>query len=199
MTKRLNSRYSITKKLTNVYKNLWGNNNKDYLRSVLKVKKKKTSTFAKLFIIKQSLKLFYSNISEKCFKNYLFLSVKSPSKSIDKFVSFLERRLDTILFRSLFVFSFCSARQIINHGLVYLNDKVCMLSKKQIYKKDFIFISKVLKSFDLFHFFLLNRSLSNYMEINYKYNSIIFLWDINLFNTYYPVNFRYSLINKFYK
>lgn len=199
MTKRFKSKYSITKKLTNIYKNLWGNNNKDYLRSSLKVNKKKTSIFSKLFIIKQSFKLFYSNISEKSFKNYLNLSVKSPSKTIDKFVSFLERRLDTILFRSLFVFSFFSARQIINHGLVYLNKKVCLFPKKHVYKGDLIYVTKTLKLFDLFHFFLLSRSLSNYLEVNFKYNSIIFLWDINLINNYYPTNFKYSLISKFYK
>lgn len=199
MTKRYKSKYHITKKLTNIYKNLWGNNNKDFLRSILKVKRKKTTTFAKLFIIKQSLKLFYSNLSEKCFKNYLNISIKSPSKTIDKLISYLERRLDTILFRSLFAFSFFSARQLINHGFVYLNNKVSLISKKSIYKGDVIFIAKTFKSFELFHFFLLNRSLTNYLEIDYKYNSIIFLWDINLANTYFPVKSKYSLINKIYR
>ncbi len=199
MTKRYESKYRTTKKLTNIYKNLWGNNYKDYLRSVLKVKKKKTTTFAKLFIIKQSLKLFYSNLSEKCFKNYLNLSIKSPSKTMDKLISYLERRLDTILFRSLFAFSFFSARQLINHGFVHLNDKIILVSKKSIRKGDIIFINKTSKSFELFHFFLLTRSLTNYLEIDYKYNSIIFLWDINLINTYYPIKVKYLLINKIYR
>ena len=199
MTNRIKSKYQSVKKLTNVYKNLWGNNKKDFCRSLLKVKKKKISFFGKLLLIKQSLKLFYSNIKEKSFKKYLNLAVISPSKTIDKLISSLERRLDTVLFRSLFVSSFSNARQLISHGLVSVNDKIIFSSKKKLYKGDHVYLNRVFKSFSLFRFFVMIRGIPNYLEINYRFFSIIFLWDNNLINTYFPIDNNYSLISKFYK
>lgn len=199
MTNRLKSNYKTLKKLSNVYKNLWGNNKKDFCRSLLKIRRKKTSFYGKLLLSKQSLKLFYSNIKEKSFKRYLYLAVKSPSKTIDKLVSSLERRLDTVLFRSLFAFSFFNARQLINHGSVSINGITNYSPRKKLYKGDLICLNKAIKSFNLFRFFVAVRSIPNYIEINFKSFAFVFLWDTNLLNVYYPVNCNYSLIPKLYK
>lgn len=199
MKTKFKSKYKRIKKLMNIYKNLWGNNKKDFCRSVLTIKIRRLSSFGKLLLIKQSLKLFYSNIKERSFKAYLDLAVKSPSKTMDKFVSILESRLDTILFRSLLVFSFFEARQLINHGLIYVNKRTVLLPKKRLYTGDYIYLRKTFKSYKLFKFFLLSRGLPNYLEINYKCFTIAFLWDNNLVNTYYPLNSKYSLLTRFYK
>lgn len=199
MIKKTKSKYKSIRNLTGIYKNLWGNNKKDFYRSALILKRKKLSSFGKVLLIKQSLKLFYSNIKERCFKCYLNSAVKSPSKTMDKFISILESRLDTILFRSLFAFSFFEARQLITHGLVYVNKRIVFMPKKKIYFGDYVYVHKTLSSYDLFKFFVLVRSLPNYLEINYRCFTIAFLWRNNLSNTYYPVNTKYSLLTRFYK
>ncbi len=61
MTKRLNAKYSVCKKLKGTYKNLWGLHKKNSFRSVLNNKKRKRITlFGKLLNIKQSYKFFYT-------------------------------------------------------------------------------------------------------------------------------------------
>jgi small subunit ribosomal protein S4 len=199
MSKRVKSRCRLSKKIFNFYKNIWGNPKKDFCRSMLSAKKKKVSLFGKFLMIKQGLKLFYSNLSEKSFKKYLILAIKSPSKTIDKFISILERRLDTVLYRSLFVSSFFEARQLINHGFVYINNKQVVLPHIKLYQQDFVYLKKIINSLDLFRFFILVKSMPNYLEMNFVCFTIIFLWDTNIANVYYPLNLKYSLINRFYK
>ena len=63
-------------------------------------------------------------MQEKSFKRILKQSVESPLTTLDRFVSFLESRLDVILFRSCFVSSMYKSRQLISHGSVSVNGKV---------------------------------------------------------------------------
>ena len=130
MTKRLLSKYSVCKKLRNPYKNLWGLKKKESLRSVIN-KKKKSTPFSRILDIKQSLKFFYSNVQENLFKSYITSSVKSPSKTLDKLVSIMESRLDSVIFRSCFVTSFHQARQLINHRFVTVNNFYVTNPKKK--------------------------------------------------------------------
>ena len=138
MTKRLLSKYSVCKKLKSSYKNLWGLKKKDSCRSTLNKKRKRSTPFGKLLDIKQSFKLFYSNLGENIFKRNIKLSLRSPSKTLDKLTSVIESRLDSIIFRSCFVVSFQEARQLINHRFVTVNN-VCITSpNKRINKGDVI-------------------------------------------------------------
>ena len=126
MTKRLKSKFRICKKLNRNYNNIWGLPKGDSLRSVKneKRKKKKASVYGKLLRSKTIFRFFYCNLQEKSFKRILKKSVNSPLTTLDRFVSFLESRLDVVLFRSCFVSSMYNARQLINHGIVQVNGKV---------------------------------------------------------------------------
>lgn len=83
------------------YNNIWGLPKGESLRSVKNEKKKeeKSSLYGKLLGVKQSFKFFYCNLQEKSFKRILKQSVESPLTTLDRFVSFLESRLDVVLFR----------------------------------------------------------------------------------------------------
>ena len=125
MTKRLESKFRICKKLNRNYNNIWGLPKGESLRSVkTEKKKKKPSLYWKLLGVKQSFRFFYCNLQEKSFKRILKQSVESPLTTLDRFVSFLESRLDVILFRSCFVSSMYKSRQLISHGSVSVNGKV---------------------------------------------------------------------------
>ena len=125
MTKRLKSKFRICKKLNRNYNNIWGLPKGDSLRSVKPQKrKKKPSLYGKLLGVKQSFRFFYCNLQEKSFKRILKKSVNSPLTTLDRFVSFLESRLDVVLFRSCFASSMHNARQLINHGAVRVNGKM---------------------------------------------------------------------------
>jgi small subunit ribosomal protein S4 len=200
MSKRLQSKYSVCKKLSNSYKNLWGLKSKDYCRSVLIKKKKKLTSFGKLLDIKQSFKFFYSNIGEHLFKNYIKCSIKSPSKTTDKLVSIMESRLDSVLFRSCLVDSFQEARQLINHKFITVNGLCIRMPDKKLNKGDIIKLN-ILQTIDKesFNKRLLARSIPNYLELDLSNSTIVFLWDVNLKNVYYPINVKYSNISRYYK
>lgn len=209
MTKRLKSKFRICKKLNRTYNNIWGLPKGDSLRSVKieKRKKKKPSLYGKLLGVKQSFRFFYSNLQEKSFKRILKKSVNSPLTTLDRFVSFLESRLDVVLFRSCFVSSMYNARQLINHGIVQVNGKIVRNPGTTLNQLDVIEIDEnllkhetkidkiqndVKKNFS-------SRFLPPYLEIDYKTLSIVFLWDPNYKSAYYPIKANYNIIQRFYR
>jgi small subunit ribosomal protein S4 len=209
MTKRSQSKFHICRKLNKNYNNLWGLPKGESLRSVKneKNKKKKVSVYGKLLSVKQSLKFFYSNIGERSFKRLLKKSVKSPLTTLDRFVSFLESRLDVVLFRSCFTSSVHKARQIINHGAILVNGKRVRDPSTRISQLDLIEIDSNWLNEDLEKSVILknvernfnSRFLPPHLEIDYKTLTIIFLWDPNYKNTYYPIKSNYGVIQRFYK
>jgi len=204
MTKRLKSKYSVCKKIKNTYKNLWGSKSKECFRSLVSKKKHKLSYFSKLLNIKQTLKFFYSNIKELTFKKYIFYSVSSQSKTVDKLVSILESRVDTLLFRSCLVGSFHEARQFINHKFVLVNNMYVVSPNLILKKGDFIqlkFCKRKLLSLNVKNFQekLYARSFPSYIEINLNFLFIVFLWDVNLKTVYYPIDLFYQNIGRYYK
>jgi len=209
MTKRLESKFRICKKLNRNYNNIWGLPKGESLRSVKneKRKKKKSSLYGKLLGVKQSFKFFYCNLQEKSFKRILKQSVESPLTTLDRFVSFLESRLDVVLFRSCFVSSMFESRQLISHGNVRVNGKVVRNPGSNLIQLDIIEIdvnlfqneSRIQNiSNDLRKNFS-SRSLPSYLEVDYKTLTIVFLWDPNYKSTYYPINVNYSIIQRFYR
>lgn len=200
MTKRLHSKYSACKRLRGTYKNLWGLSKKNYLRSVLNNKKRKRSTlFGKLLNIKQSFKLFYSNVGEVNFKKYVQQSVNSPSKSTDKLSSVLESRLDCILFRSCLARSFLQARQLINHGCVKVNGLLVKNPSAKLSNGDIIKLDSTAHSINLFNEVVSSRSLPNYLEVDFSTLTIIFLWDTDIKNCFYPIKLKYLNVFRYYK
>ncbi len=209
MTKRLESKFRICKKLNRNYNNILVLPKGESLRSVKneKRKKKKSSLYGKLLGVKQSFKFFYCNLQEKSFKRILKQSVESPLTTLDRFVSFLESRLDVVLFRSCFVSSMFESRQLISHGNVRVNGKVVRNPGSNLIQLDIIEIdvnlfqneSRIQNiSNDLRKNFS-SRSLPSYLEVDYKTLTIVFLWDLNYKSTYYPINANYSIIQRFYK
>lgn len=133
MTKRLTSKFHVCKNIQGKHKNLWGVVKSTKFRSVRILKQKvflinqksnRLSFFGKLLNSKKCLRRFYCNIQEKPFKTLLIKAEKSNCKTMDKLISFLESRLDTIIYRSCFVNSLYMARQLINHGFVFVNMQV---------------------------------------------------------------------------
>lgn len=208
MTKRLKSKFRICKKLNRNYNNIWGLPKGDSLRSVKPQKrKKKPSLYGKLLGVKQSFRFFYCNLQEKSFKRILKKSVNSPLTTLDRFVSFLESRLDVVLFRSCFASSMHNARQLINHGAVRVNGKMVrnpstVLKQLDIIEMNESLLNHEIKTYDIRDGVKKNfssRFFPPYLEIDYKTLTIVFLWDPNYKSAYYPIKANYSIIQRFYR
>jgi small subunit ribosomal protein S4 len=78
------------------------------------------SEYGQLLREKQNMKFFYG-LMEAQFKNY-FHKAKEQKQNVEIFfLSSLEKRLDNVLTRAGFFTSRKRARQIVNHGHVYVN------------------------------------------------------------------------------
>lgn len=149
MTKRIKAKFRVCKKIHGLKKNLWGVNKATTFRSVRifkqniylsNQKKNRLTSFGRYLNTKQIIKNFYCNIYEQSFQNYLNKSIISKSKSISKLFSLLESRIDTVLYRSCLVNSLYMSRQLVNHKLVFVNQKKLNSSAFLLAKNDKITI-----------------------------------------------------------
>jgi small subunit ribosomal protein S4 len=73
---------------------------------------------------KQKLKWFYG-LFERQFQRYYALATRSPENTGEMLLSIMERRLDNVIHRLGFAPSRPSARQLVAHGHVELNGRMC--------------------------------------------------------------------------
>jgi small subunit ribosomal protein S4 len=206
MTKRLNSKFSVCKRIRKKYKNVWGLTKGTSLRCTQNIQKrrKSLSNFGRLLNTKQCLKTFYCNLSERTFRIFLKKSVKSSLNTLDKFVSLIEMRLDIILFRASFVSSLYKARQLINHGMIFVNSQPVFDINKKIKPYDIIeFRTKNSQFYDQVYADLKNnidtRSFSSHLEVDYRSMRILVLWHPKVDSIYYPIKADYNTFYRLYK
>jgi ribosomal protein S4 len=94
-----------------------------YLDPNEKVEKKikRRSFYFKLLFNKQKFKKYYSNITIKQIKKNVKIILKRKFNLLNNFAYFFEMRLDSIIYRANFAYSFANARQLIKHGFILVN------------------------------------------------------------------------------
>ena len=75
---------------------------------------------------KQKLKRFYG-VFERQFRRYFELASRSPENTGEVLLSIMERRIDNIVHRLGWAPSRAAARQLVSHGHVLLNGRVCTI------------------------------------------------------------------------
>ena len=141
MTKRLASKHKVDRRLK---VNLWGRpkspfNSRNYPPGQHgKAKKGKLSDYGTQLEAKQKMKFYYGNINERQFRNVYRKAIQKKGNTTENLVGFLERRLDTIIYRAKFATTVFSARQLINHGHVKVNGKKVNIPSYLVSDKDTI-------------------------------------------------------------
>ena len=126
MTKRLSSKHKVDRRLK---VNLWGRpkspfNSRNYPPGQhWKSKKGKASDYGTQLEAKQKMKFYYGNMNERQFRNIYRKAIKKKGNTTENLVGFLERRLDTVIYRAKFATTVFAARQLINHGHIKVNGK----------------------------------------------------------------------------
>jgi small subunit ribosomal protein S4 len=150
MTKRLSSKHKIDRRLK---ANIWGRpkspfNSRNYKPGQHgKTGKGKISDYGTQLQAKQKLKFYYGNMNERQFRNVFRKALNKKGNTTENFIGFLERRLDTVIYRAKFAITVFSARQIINHGHIKVNGKKVNIPSFLVTEKDIIEIKD--KSKDL--------------------------------------------------
>ena len=126
MTKRLLSKHKVDRRLR---VNLWGRpkspfNSRNYPPGQHgKSKRGKPSDYGTQLEAKQRMKFYYGNMNERQFRNVYRKAIQKKGNTTENLVGYLERRLDTVIYRAKFATTVFSARQLINHGHIKVNDK----------------------------------------------------------------------------
>tara|TARA_Y100000590_G_scaffold249730_1_gene280590 strand:+ start:264 stop:881 length:618 start_codon:yes stop_codon:yes gene_type:complete len=126
MTKRLSSKHKVDRRLK---VNLWGRpkspfNSRNYPPGQHgKSKRGKASDYGTQLEAKQKMKFYYGNMNERQFRNIYRKAIKKKGNTTENLVGFLERRLDTVIYRAKFATTVFAARQLINHGHIKVNGK----------------------------------------------------------------------------
>ena len=126
MTKRVAQKHKIDRRLS---VNLWGRPKSPFTLRKYRPGQHgqkhtgKLSDYGVQLNAKQKLKGYYGNLNERQFRNCYKEAIRQKGDSGENLIAILERRLDTIVYRSKFVPTVFAARQFINHGHVKVNGK----------------------------------------------------------------------------
>ena len=141
MTKRIAQKHKIDRRLS---VNLWGRpkspfNLRKYRPGQHGQKHTgKLSDYGVQLHAKQKLKGYYGNLIVRQFRNCYKEAIRQKGDSGENLIALLERRLDTIVYRSKFVPTVFAARQFINHGHVKVNGKRVNISSYRVTEGDVI-------------------------------------------------------------
>jgi small subunit ribosomal protein S4 len=97
---------------------------------------------------KQKLKRFYG-VFERQFRRYFELASRSPQNTGEMLLSILERRLDNVVHRLGFAPNRASARQMVTHGHVLVNGRLCNIPSMLLRAGDTVLIKNRPRSVQL--------------------------------------------------
>ncbi len=203
MTKRLASKHKVDRRLK---VNLWGRpkspfNSRNYPPGQHgKTRKGKISDYGSQLEAKQKLKFYYGNMNERQFRNVYRKAIKKKGNTTENLVGFLERRLDTIIYRAKFATTVFSARQLINHGHIKVNGKKVNIPSYSISEKDTIELKDKSKELVVIAGALINkeREVPDYIQMDEKNKTAKFLRVPKFSEVPYPTIMEPSLVIEYY-
>jgi len=202
MTKRLNSKYKIDRRLG---VNLWGRpkspvNKREYGPGKHGQRRFKMSDFGVHLQAKQKLKGYYGNIGERQFRNYYREASRRKGDTGENLVGLLERRLDAVIYRMKFVPTVFAARQFVNHGHILVNGKRVNIPSYLVKEGDSIQLKE--KSFEIPMVLEAmdspERDVPDYVEVDYRKMKGTFIRTPKLADVPYPVQMEPNLVIEFY-
>ena len=203
MTKRLTSKHKVDRRLK---VNLWGRpkspfNSRNYPPGQHgKARKGKISDYGSQLEAKQKLKFYYGNMNERQFRNVYRKAIKKRGNTTENLVGFLERRLDTVIYRAKFATTVFSARQLINHGHIKVNGKKVNIPSYSISEKDTIELKDKSRELVVIAGALINkeREVPDYIQMDEKNKVIKFTRVPKFAEIPYPTIMEPSLVIEYY-
>ena len=203
MTKRLASKHKVDRRLK---VNLWGRpkspfNSRNYPPGQHgKAKKGKLSDYGTQLEAKQKMKFYYGNMNERQFRNVYRKAIKKKGNTTENLVGFLERRLDTVIYRAKFATTVFSARQLINHGHIKVNGKKVNIPSYSISEKDTIELKDKSKELVVIAGALVSkeREVPDYIQMDEKNKTAKFLRVPKFSEVPYPTIMEPSLVIEYY-
>ena len=203
MTKRLASKHKVDRRLK---VNLWGRpkspfNSRDYGPGQHgQSRKGKPSDYGIQLQAKQKMKFYYGNMNERQFRNTYRKAMNQKGNTSENLVAFLERRLDTVIYRAKFATTVFSARQLINHGHIKVNGKKVNIPSYLVKVEDAIEVKDKSKEILVIVGSLVNkeREVPEYIQMDEKNKSAKFLRVPKFSEVPYPAIMEPNLVIEYY-
>jgi len=203
MTKRLASKHKVDRRLK---VNLWGRpkspfNTRNYPPGQHgRSKKGKPSDYGTQLEAKQKMKFYYGNMNERQFRNVYRKAIQKRGNTSENLVGFLERRLDTVIYRAKFATTVFSARQLINHGHFKVNGKKVNIPSYLVKEEDSIEVKDKSKELTVILGSLVSkeRETPDYIETDEKSKKAKFLRTPKFADIPYPVIMEPNLVIEYY-
>lgn len=203
MSKRINAKKKISRKLGG---SLWGQANDPYLKRNYRPgqhgasSKGRTSDYGAQLKAKQKMKFVYGNISEKQFFNTFKLASKLKGDVSENFISLLESRLDSIVYRANFVATVFAARQFVNHKHVTVNGKIVNIPSYRLKIGDVVQIREKSRSLAIVIDSLkkLERPIPSYLQMEKDTYSVKLTQKPSFAEVPYAIEMQPNLITEFY-
>ena len=203
MTKRLASKHKVDRRLK---VNLWGRpkspfNSRNYPPGQHgKSKRGKASDYGTQLEAKQKMKFYYGNMNERQFRNVYRKAIQKRGNTTENLVGYLERRLDTVIYRAKFATTVFSARQMINHGHIRVNKKRVNISSYLVKDTDLIEIREKSKKLTFIDGALQSkeRDVPEYIQLDDKNKTAKLVRTPKFSEVPYPVIMEPSLVIEYY-
>ena len=203
MTKRLNSKHKIDRRLK---VNLWGRPKSPFNTRAYgpgqhgQTRTSKPSNYGIQLNAKQKLKAYYGNINERQFRNIYKKATMLRGDTSENLIGLLERRLDAIIYRAKFSTTIFSARQLINHGHVKVNNKKVNISSYLVKEEDTIEIRDKSKQLAIIDIALANkeRDTPEYIQMDEKNKKLKFVRIPKFEEVPYPIVMEPNLVVEYY-
>ena len=203
MTKRLNSKHKVDRRLR---VNLWGRPKSPFNTRAYppgqhgQTKSVKPSDYGIQLNAKQKLKSYYGNMNERQFRNVYKKAIMKRGDTAENLIGLLERRLDSVIYRSKLSNTMFSSRQLINHGHVKVNDKKVNIASYQVKEEDTIEIRDKSKSLAIIDIALANkeRETPEYLQVDEKNKKVKFVRIPKFEEVPYPVVMEPNLVIEYY-
>ncbi len=202
MTKRLESKHKIDRRLG---VNLWGRpksplNNRDYRPGQHGQRRTKPSDYGIQLLAKQRLRGYYGNVGERQFRRYYQEAMRGKGDNGENLIQLLERRLDAVVYRMMFVPTVFAARQIVSHGHILVNGKKVNISSYRVKEGDVISLREKAKKIPcvLMAIELTEREVPDYIEVDHKEMKGTFVRIPAIGDVPYPVQMEPNLVVEYY-
>jgi small subunit ribosomal protein S4 len=203
MTKRLASKHKVDRRLK---VNLWGRpkspfNSRNYPPGQHgKTKRGKASDYGTQLEAKQKMKFYYGNMNERQFRNMYRKALNKKGNTSENLIGFLERRLDSVIYRAKFATTVFSARQLINHGHIRVNGKKVNIPSYLVKEEDAIEVKDKSKDLTMIIGSLVSkeREIPDYIQMDEKNKKVKFVRVPKFSEVPYPTIMEPNLVIEYY-
>ena len=203
MTKRLSSKHKVDRRLK---VNLWGRpkspfNSRNYPPGQHgKSKRGKASDYGTQLEAKQKMKFYYGNMNERQFRNIYRKAIQKKGNTSENLVGFLERRLDTIIYRAKFATTVFSSRQLINHGHIRVNGKKVNIPSYLVREDDSIEVKTKSKDLAIIAGSIVSkeREIPDYIQMDEKNRKAKLIRVPKFSEIPYPTHMEPNLVIEYY-